>query len=87
MSMDYPYYEELCRRKHPARRWWRVGDILYYVGVLSALLGPPIAALVGAWDHAGIVFGVSLFIFVCGVLAKRYSYVLGKRSGINVDDD
>ncbi|WP_146853990.1 hypothetical protein [Brevifollis gellanilyticus] len=41
MSLDYPEYVELKKRK----RWflallWRLGDIGYYVGLLGALIGP-----------------------------------------------
>jgi hypothetical protein len=37
--MDYPFYEELCRRKHPAAAWWLAGDWLYYLGLLPAVIG------------------------------------------------
>lgn len=37
MSLDYPYYQELRRRKHKAAIWWRIGDILYYLGPLIAV--------------------------------------------------
>jgi hypothetical protein len=37
--MDYPFYEELCRRRHPAATWWLAGDRLYYLGLLPAMMG------------------------------------------------
>ncbi len=38
MSLDYPFYQELKRRQHPAAKWWWLGDALYYLGLLPALI-------------------------------------------------
>lgn len=57
MSLDYPYYEELCRRKHRAAWWWLVGDRLYYLGLLPGVLALPaagvlfVAWLLGLGEH------------------------------------
>ena len=57
MSLDYPYYEELCRRKHRAAWWWLVGDWLYYLGLLPGMLALPTAGilfvswLLGVGEH------------------------------------
>ena len=38
MSLDYPFYEQLVRRRHRTAGWWLVGDRLYYLGLIPALL-------------------------------------------------
>lgn len=38
MSLDYPFYQELKRQKHKAAKYWRIGDCLYYIGLLMALV-------------------------------------------------
>ena len=41
MSLDYPEYLELKKRKLWLLAFvWRVGDIGYYIGLLGALMGP-----------------------------------------------
>ena len=98
MSLDYPYYEELRRRKHPAAIWWRIGDTLYYLGLLSAILSicATVAALFVAilsldsgWRSlwaAPIAFVASGMILVIGHLAKGHAYTLGERDGISAKE-
>jgi hypothetical protein len=38
MSLDYPFYDELRRSQHLAAKWWLWGDILYYLGLLPAVI-------------------------------------------------
>ena len=96
MSLDYPYYEELCRRKHPAAWWWLVGDWLYYLGLLPGVLSLPSAAIFYvAWQFglgdrylalaelAAITFPVAAVVFVVGSSVKRHAYTLGERDGIS----
>ena len=93
MSLDYPYYEELCRRKHRAAWWWLVGDRLYYLGLLSAGLavaGVPaalVAVLMGfGWRGlvvAAVTFPVGAAVFVVGASLKRHAYTLAERDGIS----
>ena len=93
MSLDYPYYEELCRRKHRAAWWWLVGDRLYYLGLLSAMLAVPGAAvglgagLLGFGWHwlvlAGIVFPSGIVVFILGSSLKGRAYTLAERDGIS----
>ena len=96
MSLDYPYYEELVRRKHPAAWWWLVGDRLYYLGLLSAMLAVPTAGilflawLLGLGEHylavagvAAVTFPVAAFVFVVGWSVKRHAYTLAERDGIS----
>lgn len=92
MSLDYPYYEELCRRKHWAAWWWLVGDRLYYLGLLPAMLAVPAAAvglgagLLGFGWHwpviAVITFLVGAAVFVAGASLKGHAYTLAERDGI-----
>jgi hypothetical protein len=91
--MDYPYYEELCRRKHPAAWWWIIGDRLYYLGLIPALLalsGVPVALLLAILDHGWhwLIMALTTFIgggaiFVLGNFLKNHAYALGERDGIS----
>lgn len=95
MLLDYPYYEELCRLKHRAAYWWLIGDRLYYLGLLPAILaisGGPIALaawLLGLgpqWLTAAGVAAVTLpagaVLLVVGSTLKRHAYTLAERDGI-----
>jgi hypothetical protein len=93
MSLDYPYYEELCRRRHRAAWWWLVGDRLYYLGLLAAMLAALGAAvglaagLLGFGWHflvvAGITFPVGSAVFFAGAALKGHAYTLAERDGIS----
>jgi hypothetical protein len=93
VSLDYPYYEELCRRGHRAALWWLVGDRLYYLGLLPAMLAVPGAAvglgagLLGFGWHwlavAAITFPVGAAVFVVGSSLKGHAYILAERDGIS----
>ncbi|OWK35783.1 hypothetical protein [Fimbriiglobus ruber] len=92
MSLDYPYYEELCRRKHRAAWWWRIGDTLYYLGLLPAMFAIPgagfafVAGLSGFGWHwlllSAIAFGGGAVVFVVGSSLKGHAYRLAERDGI-----
>lgn len=95
MSLDYPFYEELRRRQHPAAMWWRIGDVLYYVGLLPAviLLFPTLWSLfklpsgISRWQ----LWILSLFIlfvaiFVLGTRLKLKAWRMAAKDGINVND-
>ena len=97
MSLDYPFYEELKRRAHPAAKWWRIGDILYYVGLLFAVLWAAVVALLimmalsgfGSWWSPLIIapcFVASVTVFIIGTILKGHSYSMAMRDGINVND-
>jgi hypothetical protein len=93
VSLDYPYYEELCRRKHRAAWWWLVGDRLYYLGLLPAMLAVPgagvalLAGLLGFGWHwllsTVVVFVVGAVVFVVGGSLKGHAYTLAERDGIS----
>ena len=93
MSMDYPLYEELCRRKHPAAKWWLIGDRLYYFGLLPAvmsLVATPVLALSSLlgqnnWTlfwFAVITFPLALTAFFIGSSLKGYAHRVAEREGI-----
>lgn len=94
MSMDYPFYEELCRRKHRAAWWWLIGDRLYYLGLIPAMISVAAAcasviALLLDWEWgsllaSAITFIISVIVFLIGGSLKRHSYVLARRDGIDV---
>ena len=93
MSLDYPYYQELCRQKHRAAWWWLIGDSLYYLGLLPAMLAVPGAGLaLGAglfgfgWNWLFAAFGIffgGVVVWFVGASFKGHAYVLGKRDGIS----
>ena len=93
MSLDYPYYEELCHQKHRAAWWWLVGDRLYYLGLLSAMISLPLAGvglIEGLFGSGWHRFWISLVIFPSGAIVlitgsslKAYAYRLAERDGIS----
>ncbi len=93
MSLDYPYYEELKRRGHPAARWWVIGDGLYFLSLLMGAIGAggSVAALVvglTGWGWDWVLVGVGLlvaaaFVFVFGMTCKGHAYDIGGRDGIS----
>lgn len=93
MSLDYPFYEELCRRKHRAAWWWLIGDRFYYLGLLPALFALPatgLALLAGAfgfgwhWSRlAALAFVAGVIVFVIGGALKQRAYTLAERDGIS----
>lgn len=40
MSLDYPEYQELCKKSRFLAMLWRIGDIGYYLGLVCAVLSP-----------------------------------------------
>jgi hypothetical protein len=93
MSLDYPFYEQLVRRRHRAAWWWLAGDRLYYLGLLPAMLAVPgsgVALLAGFlgfgwWWLAGTAttFVVGALVSVAGASLKEHAYALAERDGIN----
>jgi hypothetical protein len=93
MSLDYPFYQELCRRQHRAAHWWLIGDRLHYLGLLAAILALPgatAAVLAGSrgfgWHWlwlalATLVVGTVVF-FISGFV-KGHAYTLAMRDGIS----
>jgi hypothetical protein len=96
VSLDYPYYEELCRRNHPAAWWWLIGDRLYYLGLLPAMVALPFAGiglvawLLGLGERylviavlAAVAFPVGAVVCFIGSWLKRHAYRLAERDGIS----
>src|SRR5258708_2721270 len=96
MSLDYPFYQELRRRKHPAARWWRWGDTLYYVGLLPAaiLAIPAVVSLlklpfsrIEKWQTYSLtLFAIFLGVFLLGTRLKLKAWTMAARDGISVND-
>ena len=91
MSLDYPLYEEMLRRKSGAAIWWRVGDFLYYLGLLTAMFAIPVGVGHAVLSNSAIIFLWYLLAFVSGVIVffvgtifKGRSYLLAKRDGIDL---
>ncbi len=95
MSLDYPFYKELRRRQHPGAKWWRLGDALYYIGLLPALIlvFPALVALIrlpfgiARWQVA-VLSLLALFagIFFLGTRLKLKAWTMAARDEINVND-
>ncbi len=89
VSLDSPFSEELVRRSHGAAWWWRIGDRLYYLGLLPAMLAVPgtgaalLAGLFGfGWGWlvvAAVTFVAGAVVFVIGSSLKRHAYDIAER--------
>lgn len=97
MSLDYPFYEELKRRSHKAAPWWRWGDVLYYFGLIQAMLAIPVFVILSFFALPGIItwwfapkvlgyFIACVLWFYLGMWMKGRSYIMAEQDGINVDD-
>jgi hypothetical protein len=92
VSLDYPFYEQLVRRRHRAARWWLVGDRLYYLGLIPALaafagiVAAIVAGLLGfGWGWLGVAavcFVAGAVVFVIGGSLKGHAYELARRDAI-----
>lgn len=83
MSLDFPFFEELRKRRHPAAKWWRLGDGLYYLGLLGTvrqcfrcpncrglLFSAPMVLGVFALRRPGLI--VVRCSFRCGILVQAH---------------
>lgn len=96
MSLDYPFYEELRKRQHPAAKWWQWGDILYYFGLLPAVLlsfpflwslfNLPVGGITRAKIWVFALFAFFITIFMIGTRLKLKAWTMAKKDGIDVDD-
>ena len=96
MSLDYPLYKELRRRNHPAARWWKWGDTLYYLGlvpavflVLPALLpvSGPVAAAFPHWKTWVLsLLGFFVMIFLLGSWLKGKAWRMARQDEIDGKD-
>ncbi len=96
MSLDSPFYEELRRRQHPAAKWWRWGDALYYLGLLPAVILaiPALVSLlrlpfsgIARWQAWVLSLFVLFFgIFLHGTRLKLKAWKLAAKDRINVND-
>jgi hypothetical protein len=87
------YCEALCREKHPARWLWRIGDLLYYLGLLLAVSSIPslfIAPFFFGWYGLlalPIIFSAGALTWFIGSLLKGFSYSWGERDGISAAEE
>ena len=96
MSLDHFYYEELCLQRHRAAWWWRIGDLLYYLGLLPAITALPLAVvglaggLLGfGWyllAFAAVALPAGAVVGVIGSSLKRRAYTLAEGDGISALD-
>lgn len=84
MSMDFPNFEKMKRECPRAAIFWRMGDSLYYVGLLSIVFS---IAPFFAFRTKGLLFVAvgGVLAFVLGVFLKGKSYELAKRAGCSFD--
>jgi hypothetical protein len=88
MSLDYPFYEELSRRKHPAAKWWKWGDALYYLGIIPTiiLIFPALLPFSGSKIWVLSLLGFFMAIFVLGAWLKGKAWQMAKWDGIDGND-
>jgi len=95
MSMDYPVYEEMKRRNcRRGMRLWMAGDRLYYLGLLTAVMGTlayPIFRF-GQGDGflrtslaMGGIFLFGTVVFFGGARLKKASHEEARKAGIDPD--
>jgi len=84
MSLDFPNFEKMKQECPRAALYWRAGDMLYYLGLLSGIFS--VIAFVGfrTTSLALTVVG-SASAFVLGIFLKRKSYAIAERSGCKFD--
>ncbi len=91
MSLDYPLFEAMkARGLRKACIYWRVGDTLYYIGLLSAILAPlAIGAYltVARFPGRGLVLALTAFVLgaavcVVGMLFKGRSHAIAEEQGV-----
>jgi hypothetical protein len=94
MSLDYPLYEEMRRRKCKGSFWWILGDRLYYIGLLPAMTLMPglmifeivlrlLSKQYFAFGWLALCWVICALIFVLGASLKGYSYDLAIKDGID----
>jgi len=95
MSLDYPFYEELKRRKHRTAKWWLLGDLLYYLGLILGLVSIlsiinfTLKLLTNEFSWRPVLY-LFLFLILCilvfytGAYLKGISYQMAKKDGIDV---
>ena len=96
MSLDYPLYKELRRRNHPAARWWKWGDALYYLGLVPAVIlvfpallpvSGPVAAALPHWKiWVQSLLGFFVAIFLLGSWLKGKAWRMSRKDGIDGND-
>jgi hypothetical protein len=96
MSLDYPFYDELRRRRHPAAKWWLWGDILYYFGLLPAvILSLPVLWSLFKLQFSGVarwqawilsLFAFFVVIFLLGTRLKLKAWKMAEKDGIKVQN-
>jgi hypothetical protein len=84
MSLDFPNFEKMKRECPPAARYWRIGDRLYYFGLLSGIISA--LAFIGfRITNFAIAALCSVLVFALGIFLKRKSYVIANQSGCRFD--
>jgi len=78
--MDTPFYKLLVRRNSKAAKWWRWGDLLYYLGLIVGFISFLSTLFLlrltsdwwrskGVWQVSDTWWQVSLMIFGMSALA------------------
>jgi uncharacterized membrane protein len=102
MSLDYPLFEEMRRRNSKAAKWWRIGDILYYVGLIGGFTW--LLTVIGNLIYLAfsenlisqnylrfvlrsfLILGGFILLFFLGGYFKKLSYQIAAKEGINPSD-
>jgi len=76
MSLDYPVYRQMLSRDPRAVLLWRIGDILYYVGLLVLLL----CSTIGTYYSVATPGGSRWVVFILVVAAAVWFVGAGLKS-------
>jgi hypothetical protein len=102
VSLDYPLFEEMKRQGSKAAKWWCIGDILYYVGLVGGFIWLLVAIgnlIYSAFDgnlilqsflliivRSFLILFGFILVFFLGSYLKKISYQIAVREGINPGD-
>lgn len=85
MSLDYPNYEKMKRECPDAARYWRIGDALYYIGLLPAVVTLALAGLLRSGTLL-ITSACGAAVWVAGMYVKGRAYRRARKAGCTFDD-
>jgi membrane protein YdbS with pleckstrin-like domain len=70
MSLDFANFEAMKQECPQAARYWRVGDRLYYLGVLVGIISVPALLYFPSVSLALVAVG-SAIAFLLGIVFKK----------------
>jgi hypothetical protein len=84
MSLDFANFEKMKEECPQAARYWRVGDRIYYLGLLVGVISIPALVYLPSVSLALVALG-SAIAFLSGIVLKNIAYAIAERAGCNFD--